>query len=154
MTEFLVRSGLASDVARIVELDRATAEAPHWAETEYAAIAERRRAEYIQRELFVAESNGELIGFAVGKTAGDWAEVESVAVYARVRRQGVGKALCRALINWAATEGAQIVALEVRAASGGAIELYRNLGFISDGCRPAYYSDPVDDAVLMRLNLE
>jgi ribosomal-protein-alanine N-acetyltransferase len=31
--------------------------------------------------------------------------------------------------------------------------LYRGLGFIPVGHRPRYYSDPVDDAVLMRLDL-
>lgn len=154
MTEFLVRLALADDVAKVVELERATANAPHWAEAEYAAIAQRRKAECVQRELFIAESKGELIGFAVGSVVDHLAELESVAVDAGARRSGIGKALCRAVVDWAGAQGAQSVELEVRAASRGAIELYRSLEFVSVGRRPAYYSDPVDDAVLMRLDLE
>ena len=154
MTDFLVRAGLAKDVAKIIELERATANAPHWAEAEYVAMAERRTTEYVRREIFIAESNDELIGFAVGKIVGDLAEVESVAVDAHARRRGIGKGLCRAIVDWAGAQGAQIVELEVRAASGGAIGLYRSLGFTSEGLRPAYYSDPIDDAVLMRLDLK
>jgi len=154
MTEFLIRAGLAKDVAKIVELERATANAPHWVEAEYAAIAERRKAEYVKRELFVAESKGELIGFAVGRLMGDLAELESVAVDLRARRYGVGKALCKTVIDWAGAQGAHTIELEVRAASEGAIGLYRSLGFVSEGLRAAYYSGPVDDAVLMRLDLE
>lgn len=154
MTEFLVRLAVAGDVAKIIELERATANAPHWLEAEYAAIAQKGKAECVQRELFVAESKGELIGFAVGSVVGYLAELESIAIDAGARRSGIGKALCRAVVDWAGAQGAQSVELEVRAASGGAIELYRSLKFVSVGRRPAYYSDPVDDAVLMRLDLE
>ena len=43
--------------------------------------------------------------------------------------------------------------LEVRAGSAGAIGLYEGLGFVGVGRRRGYYRDPVDDAVLMRLDL-
>jgi ribosomal protein S18 acetylase RimI-like enzyme len=45
------------------------------------------------------------------------------------------------------------IALEVRAASAGAIALYATLGFTQTGRRPRYYRDPEDDAVVMRLEL-
>lgn len=140
------------DLAGVIALERATAEAPHWSEAEYAA-AICRGEDYVRRRLFVAEADGAVIGFAVGKVAGDLAELESVAVDLRVRRGGVGGALCEAVIAWCREERAVAVELEVRSASGGAIGLYRGLGFIPVGQRPRYYSDPVDAAVLMRLDL-
>lgn len=152
MSEFSVRAGVAGDLAAVIALERATAEAPHWSEAEYAA-AISSGAGYVRRRLFVSESNGGVIGFAVGKVAWDLAELESVAVDQRMRRGGVGKALCAAVIEWCRGECVMALELEVRAASAGALGLYRGLGFIPVGARSRYYSEPVDDAVLMRLDL-
>ncbi|MDW5265332.1 MULTISPECIES: GNAT family N-acetyltransferase [Acidobacteriaceae] len=152
MSGFCVRAGVVGDLAAVMALERATAEAPHWGEEEYAA-AIGGTGDYVRRRLFVAAADGAVIGFAVGKVAGDLAELESVAVDLRLRRGGVGRELCGAVIAWCREECAGALELEVRAASGGAIGLYRGLGFTPVGQRPRYYSEPVDDAVLMRLDL-
>ena len=153
MREFSIRGGRAEDVPEVVALERATAEAPHWAEAEYAAMVGGDAADYVRRRLFVAEADGVMIGFAVGKVVADTGELESVAVDSRARRSGVGRALCGAVIEWCGEQGAGEVELEVRAMSEGAMGLYRGLGFFSVGLRPRYYNAPVDDAVLMRLDL-
>jgi ribosomal-protein-alanine N-acetyltransferase len=157
---FRVRVAEAGDVAGVVALERGIAEAPHWAEAEYAAIV-RDAGEVdgaVRRCFFVAEMEGRLLGFAVGKMIG-WAaggvgELESVAVNAAARRGGVGRALCGAVVEWCREQGAASVELEVRAGSGGAIDLYAGLGFIGCGRRGWYYKDPAEDALLMRLNLD
>ena len=69
------------------------------------------------------------------------------------RRQRLGTALCRAVMGWAAGEGARAIELEVRAKSAGAIRLYGGLGFVAVGRRPGYYELPADDAVVMRCGL-
>jgi ribosomal-protein-alanine N-acetyltransferase len=152
MKEFRVRAGVVGDLAGVVALERAAVEAPHWAEDEYAAALDGGK-DYVRRCLFVAESEIGLIGFAVGKVVVDVAELESVAVDLAARREGVGRTLCEAVIEWCRREGATAVELEVRAASVGAIGLYQRLGFVSVGQRPEYYRGPVDDAALMRLDL-
>jgi ribosomal-protein-alanine N-acetyltransferase len=152
MKAFRVRVGKMEDLAGVIVLERATAEAPHWAETEYVAAVSGGE-EYVRRCLFVAEVEAGLIGFAVGKVAADVAELESVAVDSGSRRSGVGRGLCEAVIAWCRRQGAVGVELEVRAASEGAIGLYRGLGFVPVGRRPGYYSAPADDATLMRLDL-
>lgn len=152
MNSVLVRAGLAADLAEVVALERAVAEAPHWSEAEYVA-AVSGNGDYLRRCLFVAEAGEDVVGFAVGKVVGNLAELESVAVEVRARRGGVGLALCGAVIDWCRLQGAVAVELEVRAASEGAIGLYRELGFVVQGRRPDYYYSPADDAVLMRLDL-
>jgi ribosomal-protein-alanine N-acetyltransferase len=153
MSEFSLRAGVVGDLARVIVLERAIPEAPHWGEAEYAA-AVGGGGDYLRRRLFVAASDGVVIGFAVGKVAGDLAELESVAVDLRMRRGGVGRALCEAVSEWCRKERAAAVELEVRSVSAGAIGLYRGLGFGTVGQRPRYYSEPVDDALLMRLDLQ
>lgn len=114
-------------------------------------------SETVRRCLFIAESELGLIGFAVGKVIGiglgSSSELESVTVEASARRAGVGRVLCAAVIDWCRAEGAAAIELEVRAASAGAIALYAGLGFVVEGQRPGYYQEPVDDALLMRLEL-
>jgi ribosomal-protein-alanine N-acetyltransferase len=150
-----IRPGGAVDLEAVIRLERATAEAPHWAESEYAAMLVP--ASGAVRRFFVAEGELGVIGFAVGKVIGigseSSAELESVAVAASARRAGVGRALCAAVIDWCLAQGAQAIELEVRAASSGAIALYSGLGFVVEGRRPGYYREPMDDAVLMRLKL-
>jgi ribosomal-protein-alanine N-acetyltransferase len=103
----------------------------------------------------VAERGADsLIGFAVGKViAQTLAEIESVVVAVEVRRLGVGRELCEALLAWSREVGADSVELEVRAGNHGAIALYRKLGFAVVGQRKMYYREPVEDALLMSMAL-
>jgi [ribosomal protein S18]-alanine N-acetyltransferase len=150
-----VRFGVAADLDGVVGLERVTEHAPHWAAADYAAIL--NGAGEVRRRLLVAEVGDELVGFAVGKVVriGEErvAELESVAVKAEARRGGIGRRLCKAVIDWCRVEGAAAMELEVRAGSGGAIGLYEGLGFVRVGVRRGYYRDPADDALLMRLDL-
>ncbi len=154
--EVRVRAASAADVDAVVALERSAVEAPHWGATEYAAIVASGGGG-VQRCLLVAEMNGRLVGFAVGKVIGVGAEcsaeLESVAVDAAVRRLGVGRTLCKAVVEWCRGLSAVMVELEVRAGSAGAIPLYEGLGFVAVGRRRGYYRDPADDALLMRLEL-
>jgi len=44
--------------------------------------------------------------------------------------------------------------LEVRDSNKAARGFYGSFGFIEVGRRPGYYADPVEDAILMRLDVE
>jgi ribosomal-protein-alanine N-acetyltransferase len=148
----------AGDVAGVVALERGIAEAPHWAAAEYGAMVGVDQADgAVRRCFFVAEEEGRLLGFAVGKVIGlsgeGVGELESVVVKAEARRAGVGKALCRAVIAWCRVQGVAAAELEVRAGSAGAIALYAGLGFVVAGRRVGYYLAPAEDALLMRLDL-
>jgi ribosomal protein S18 acetylase RimI-like enzyme len=149
-----LRLAVGSDLDAILDLERATDLAPHWPPAAYAGILETTA---IQRCLFVAEKDDSLIGFAVGllhpAESNRVAELESVVVSANARRAGIGRALCRAVLDWSRSQGASEVILEVRANSTSAVALYTSLGFTLSARRPHYYHDPDDDALLLRLVL-
>jgi ribosomal-protein-alanine N-acetyltransferase len=173
------RSGRPEDLAAIVALDRATELAPHWPVAAYATIlgpacddpaCDGAHAHAV-RYLIVAERLGpggaitdaSLAGFAVGwmhpalphgASAGRVAELEDVVVAVGVRRTGIGRALCAAVLDWCRMQGATEVTLEVRAGNAGALALYERLGFQVTGRRPRYYRDPDDDAVAMVLRCD
>jgi ribosomal-protein-alanine N-acetyltransferase len=81
-------------------------------------------------------------------------ELESVVVADAARRAGIGRVLCGAVIDWCLSQDATEIALEVRAGSAGAIALYQGLRFVEVGRRAGYYSEPEEDALLMRLKLQ
>jgi ribosomal-protein-alanine N-acetyltransferase len=161
-----VRAGIEGDLAGVLRLERAAAGAPHWPEAEYRRVIEDldggkaggKTTPLVRRSLWVAETEGRLAGFAVGKVGpggdGVVGELESVAVAAEERRHGVGRALCEAVIAWCRGLGAARMELEVRAQGVAAIALYEALGFKAVGRRPGYYREPADDAVLMERELE
>jgi len=152
-----LRPASAADLDAILALERATEFAPHWSRAAYQAMlapAEPHRC------LLVAELDGRLAGFAAAllhpvqpDSSGRAAELESVVVAAANRRSGIGRELCRAVIERCRRERASELVLEVRAASVAAIALYTSLGFAQRGRRPRYYRDPEDDALLMQLPL-
>lgn len=158
--DFRVRQARASDLEAVIALERSVADAPHWTAAEYEAIG-ADAGDALRRCLLVAEQfKGEpkdiLAGFAVGKLIGAGAdavaELESVVVAAKVRRAGIGRALCEEVIRWCRAAGATSIELEVRSANDGAIALYRDMGFVEEGRRRGYYRSPEDDAVLMRIS--
>jgi ribosomal-protein-alanine N-acetyltransferase len=146
-----VRAAAVGDLAGVLLLEQGTVEAPHWGEREYRAALDDDSA--VRRCLMVAEVEGLVVGFAVGKVAAGVGELESVAVAGSARRRGVGRALCLAVVEWCRKQGAGTMELEVRAGSVGAIGLYEGLGFVGVGTRRGYYREPREDALLMAMEL-
>ncbi|WP_144312318.1 GNAT family N-acetyltransferase [Terriglobus saanensis] len=123
------------------ELATEAKEAPHWLEADYRALVEVGVSG-------VAEIEGVLAGFICGRVLlpGLEAELESIVVAKKYRRQGVGKALSDWLLHAIA---AKEVRLEVRESNAAARSMYRAMGFEDVGLRRGYYSQPVEDAILM-----
>jgi ribosomal protein S18 acetylase RimI-like enzyme len=97
---------------------------------------------------------GPIAGFAIATLLPPQAELETIAVALKSQRRGVGRQLFAALA--AELQRAQIleVILEARVSNRAALGLYRSLGFRESGRRVRYYSDPIEDAVLMELRIE
>jgi len=157
MAGLRIRAGEAADIDAVLELERGSAGAPHWAREEYVRMIDVTSSSSVRRVLLIASMNSELAGFAVGAVAGSGpeatGEIESVAVTDGCRRQGVGRALCKSIVQWCTDLGASAMELEVRASSEGARLLYSGLGFAEVGRRRNYYREPLEDAVLMRLDV-
>ena len=151
--DWTVRRAAAADLASIVAIERACAEGPHWSEAVWVALLAEEEGNEQARVSFVSEGRDGVAGFAVVSCSCGVAELESVAVAERVRREGVGRALCRAAMEWAQSRAAEVIELEVRASSMGSLALYRSLGFAEMGVRRRYYRDPLEDAVLMSASL-
>ncbi len=82
-----------------------------------------------------------LLGFALGRTAADEAEILSLVVETRARRRGLGAALLAALETACFEAGARAIFLEVSEANEAAQALYAAAGYREVGRRPRYYED-------------
>lgn len=94
-----------------------------------------------------------LVGWGGIWCVADEAEIASVCVDPAYRRLGGGTKLLQTLLRQARLSGAQNVYLEVRASNQAAQELYRGAGFECIGVRKRYYTNPLEDAVLMRCEI-
>ena len=155
---YRLRAALLNDLEKILAMERSSPEAPQWSEAVWRGILAREttasmRAVFVVENREVAERCESVVGFVVASCLGDVAELESVAVAEDERRQGIGRALCLQALTWARGQAVDVMELEVRAGSAGAKALYRSLGFVEQRRRAHYYRDPVDDAVVMALQL-
>jgi ribosomal-protein-alanine N-acetyltransferase len=141
----------AEDLDRVLALAGESVEAPRWTRRDYEQILLAAPADPLARCALVALSGESLVGFAVASCLRQEtvAEVEGLFVAAEHRRRGIGGALVRACMTWAGSIGASLVRLEVRASNAAALALYQRLGFSAVGVRRAYYSAPVEDALLL-----
>ena len=99
----------------------------------YLAIVDGKTAGYIGLQIFSGE------GY-----------VTNIATLPEFRRQGVAKAL----INKALENEMDFITLEVRESNIPAINLYNSFGFGKVGVRPNYYSNPIENALLMTKELK
>jgi ribosomal-protein-alanine N-acetyltransferase len=74
----------------------------------------------------------------------------NLAVSQAWRRQGIARRFVQFALHDAQVQGVERALLEVRASNTAAQSLYDSFGFREYGNRVAYYTDPDEDAILMR----
>ncbi len=90
-----------------------------------------------------------LAGFALLRCFDD-AELIRIAVEPGLRRQGIGEQLLNDLLQEVKKRDIHDIFLEVRSGNEAAIGLYTKAGFVNAGIRKGYYSNPTEDAIIMR----
>ena len=78
----------------------------------------------------MAEDNGQIAGYIGSQSVLDGADVMNLAVSPSYRRQGIGQALIKELVEHLRQRGIIALLLEVRVSNTPAIALYEKLGFI------------------------
>jgi ribosomal-protein-alanine N-acetyltransferase len=161
-----IRPLAEADLLLIRTWMRDAPEAPAWSDADLAVIVQAPSSEQrrIRRGWVVEEgSKSAIAGFVVATAlcvpgsisdAPAECELEFVFVAPEARGQGIGRTLIRTIYSWARDLGAEEIRLEVRASNTHALRLYARCGFITEGHRPGYYADPMEDAVLMRCRIE
>jgi len=88
-------------------------------------------------------------GFCAFWRVADEIHINNLAVLPAVRGRGLGSQLLAAVLAEAARMGAPRATLEVRRSNIAALGLYAKAGFHEAGVRRDYYTQPVEDALVL-----
>ena len=94
--------------------------------------------------------DGCVAGFSCLMACGEEGEILNIAAHPDRRRQGIGQMLMDAMITEGTEKGVQDFYLEVRESNTAARRLYEKNGFEALGIRKRYYTNPVENAIIMR----
>lgn len=101
----------------------------------------------------VVEVDQKVVGYCGVWIIVDEAHITNIALLPDFRGMRLGEALMARIIELAKRIGAMRMTLEVRVSNVRAQSLYRKFGFEKGAVRKQYYSDNLEDALVMWVNV-
>jgi ribosomal-protein-alanine N-acetyltransferase len=144
---FRIRRMREADLPRVLSIETVCFSTP-WKHATFTGLMRRT-----DTDLYVAEADSVLVGYAACWTVIDQSELGNVAVTPEARGMGVGGALVDTVVERVKERGAHELFLEVRESNHVAQSIYRERGFVVVGRRRSYYAQPTEDALVMRLRV-
>lgn len=144
---FSIRRVRREDVADVAELERRIF-TDAWSEQAILETLSQR-----QTMLLAAYEDKKLIGYLILYYVLEDGEIARIAVADSYRRQGVATLMLRELVDLCGDIGVSKLLLDVRESNTAAYTFYEECGFVRDGIRKNFYSDPVENGILMSLEI-
>ena len=145
--EIIVRELKVEDSAAVAEMEQQIF-SDSWSEKSVLETVQQK-----QSVCFAAEKAGHLLGYLLAYHAADEAEIARIAVQKEARRQGAAGKLMQALEHYCEEHKMEKLLLDVRESNEAARSFYTKNGFVEDGIRQGFYTNPSEDAVLMSRQL-
>jgi [ribosomal protein S18]-alanine N-acetyltransferase len=139
----MIRELAATDVERIRKLLLSAPEAAPWSGDDFQLALQGSVS------VRVADHEGIVCGFVAFRRMSDEAEILNLAVDSSKRRQGIGSQLMESVLAACKAAGVKKIFLEVRDSNEAARKCYLRMGFTESGRRRKYYSQPVEDALVL-----
>ena len=134
-----------SEIEDVLAIEEASFTNP-WTREMYLAELENQGVSYCY---LARNADRHVVGFCSFWRVVDELHINNLAVLPRDRRAGAGTALLHHVLSEGARLGAVRATLEVRRSNEPARILYERLGFSVAGIRRAYYTKPVEDAIVL-----
>jgi ribosomal-protein-alanine N-acetyltransferase len=135
----------ASEIDDVIAIEEASFTNP-WTRQMYLAELERPGLSFC----YLARTpDRQVVGFCSLWRVVDELHINNLAVIPEQRRAGIATALLRHVLAEGARLGAVRATLEVRKSNEPARLLYERMGFAVAGVRRAYYTKPVEDAIVL-----
>ncbi len=144
------------DLLEVVEIEELSGLSRWGWEAYYAELQGfNHRLMYVARITRPLEdsNSSNLAGYIVARVSASELHINNVAVRKECRRRGLGRRLLTLVLEEGQKSKAEIALLEVRSGNTTAQALYESCGFSIIAKRPNYYSDPVEDALIMTVRL-
>jgi ribosomal-protein-alanine N-acetyltransferase len=135
----------AADLDGILEVEAASFTNP-WTRAMYEWELQNQAVCHI---LVVRTPSCRVAGFCSFWLVVDEIHINNVAVLPEYRGRGLGTRLMRRVLTEGRRLGAMRATLEVRASNDDARRFYEDLGFRAAGRRKHYYTNPVEDALIL-----
>jgi ribosomal-protein-alanine N-acetyltransferase len=142
---FLIEPLCEGDLDGVLEVEQQSFTNP-WTRDMYAWELQNRNVCHIY---ILRTPDCQVAGFCAFWLVFDEIHINNVALRPAFRNRGLGTALMEHVIAQARTLGAHRATLEVRASNTAAIRFYERLGFYAAGTRRNYYTNPVEDALIL-----
>jgi len=147
MDEISIREMQEDDVPQILTIENASFSTP-W--TEAAFLHEIHKPYALNLVLLVGKR---LAGYLCLNFVFDEGHILNLAVHADFRRKGLATRLMQDGLIELKQKGCRFIYLEVRVSNQAAQSFYERFGFKTVGLRIKYYTNPIEDAVLMMRHL-
>ncbi|HTC32427.1 MAG TPA: GNAT family N-acetyltransferase [Bryobacteraceae bacterium] len=132
-----IRPANENDVPEITAIQETAPESSQW-----------QAQDYLTFDCFVAMADDRIAAFLVSRAVADKErEILNIAVHPDFRRLHIATELLRAELS----RNPGVHFLEVRESNAAARRLYEGLGFRAVGERPAYYDNPPETGIVMRI---
>lgn len=143
-----IRAMRQEDAAAVTKILREAPEAASWPEESFV-----ESLSWTGAVALIAENDGRVTGFIIGRQAADEAEILNLAVSPARRGKGEGGALLKAAMEEFRARQVSYVFLEVRESNETGIAFYAKHGFSERDIRLNYYRGPDEAAVVMEKKL-
>lgn len=144
---FSIRRLRREDVADVAELERKIF-SDAWSERAILETLDQK-----QTMLLAAYEDKKMIGYVILYYVLEDGEIARIAVADGYRRQGVATLMLREMAILCRDIGVSKILLDVRESNVAAYAFYERRGFVRDGIRKNFYSNPVENAILMSLEI-
>lgn len=138
-----IRPMTPRDLAEVAAIERVSFGSP-WRQSSYA-----RAIGASQQQFFVAELDGELVGYAGFWVETERAHIAKVAVHPDYRRRRIAWTLLEHLLDQIRRLGFGYAYLEVRKSNTAGQELYERFGFHFERVQPRAYPNDGEDALVL-----
>ncbi len=154
MGEWVIEPATVESLSDILEIEEACFSAPWTRKMLQAELSGNPFAHFLlAKQLPQGESGSvSLVGYLCFWIVFEEVRLMNLAVVESMRHKGIARALVMQALGVGLAQGAVKALLEVRASNRAAHGLYRNLGFHAVTTRPNYYTNPIEDALLMELD--
>ncbi|WP_253288064.1 ribosomal protein S18-alanine N-acetyltransferase [Anaerostipes sp. MSJ-23] len=141
--EWHVHKAQPQDLPMIAEIEKLSFHKP-WSEEGIESFYYKKTS-----DIYVWRDRNRISGYIMAEHILEQGELQRIAIVPFIRSMGIGTLFLQEFRERYRKMGVETIYLEVRESNNIARNFYKKNGFEEHGRRPKYYTNPMEDAILM-----